>query len=322
MSSLDSSIPLITVAIATYNRAETLRRALGCIAQLNVGEGDFAVEVVVIDNGSNDHTKDVVSCIAGSCSFPIRYFFESQPGLPFARNRAVNESRGQWIAFFDDDQLTDPHWLSRLYNTARREQVLCVGGSRSLLFETDNRVELTAYCRQLLGEINQAELSDYHFRNLPCTGNVLIHCSLFESWGKFDEITLDGGEDSDFFNRIILGGVRCVYDPAATVEHIIPPNRLDRDYLELIAFRHGRHVCRRDIKHRGRLVTYLSATARVLLVGLSTSYRITMASLAAQRNEVVSQSCKWRRACGYWSFAFNNPVIKTDRSARTMHRGR
>ena len=307
--------------MATFNRADTLRRALDSIAKLTDSDGLFRIEAVVIDNGSTDHTKQVVDSVAENCRFPIRYFFESQPGLPFARNRAVRESRGEWIAFFDDDQLTDSGWLSSLYSTACAEQVSYVGGSRSLLIEAEQQPAMTAYCRELLGEVTDSVRSDYHVQNLPCTGNVLIHRSLFETYGLFDEKVLDGGEDSDFFNRIAHAGIRGVYDPDAVVQHIIPQRRLERDYLELIAYRHGRHVCRRDLLHRGRLVTYFSAAARILWVGISSRLKMSLAFLAARQGEIVSQSCKWRRACGYLSFALRNPATRPDSAARTMHRG-
>jgi glycosyltransferase involved in cell wall biosynthesis len=321
MTSSDSPIPLISVAIATFNRAETLRRALNCVASLQADPCNFAIEAVVIDNGSTDHTKDVVHSVASNCSFPIRYCFEAQPGLPFARNRAVKESQGQWIAFFDDDQLTDPLWLDTLYGTAQKEKALCAGGSRSLLIEADSG-ELSIFSRFLLGETFCTELSDYHMQHLPCTGNVLVHRSLFEKWGMFDEAVLDGGEDSDFFNRVIHGGDRAVYNPAATVQHIIPPSRLDRDFLELVAFRHGRHVCRRDSKLRGKLFTYFVATSRFVVVGLSTRYRMMRALLSSRKHDVIGESCKWRRTCGYISYAYHNSRTGTESAARTMHRGR
>lgn len=320
MPSSDNTEALISVAIATYNRADTLSRALECVTKLK-SEG-FDIEAVVIDNGSSDHTRQVVEAAAQRCPFSLRYYYEAQPGLPFARNRAVAESLGQWIAFFDDDQLTQPDWLGTLYRTALREGVLCVGGSRTLLIESEKTAKMTDYCRELLGEVRQVEPSQYHALNLPCTGNVLIHRSLFERWGVFDEKAVDGGEDSDFFNRIILNGVRCIYEPSASVQHIIPESRLTREYLELIAFRHGRHVCRRDLRHRGRGFTFLSALARLLLVGFSTRSKMAVAWLAAQPDEFISQSCKWRRACGYLSFALQHSKNQAQLTAQTMHRGR
>lgn len=319
MTSTDSSTPKISVAIATFNRAETLRRALTCVSQLQPQAANFSIEAVVIDNGSTDHTQDVVNDIAQRCSFPIRYCYESQPGLPFARNRAVKEATGQWIAFFDDDQLTDPMWLNTLFTTALKENVLCVGGSRTLLIETE-QIALSTYSRLLLGETNHSELSDYHLHHLPCTGNVLVHRSLFDKWGMFDETVLDGGEDSEFFYRVILGGDRAVYNPEATVQHLIPNSRLARDYLELIAFRHGRHVCRRDVKLRGKCFTYFSAATRICLVGITARLRMMRAAMAARQHDVIGESCKWKRACGYLSYAFHFSAELT--STTTMHRGR
>ena len=322
MNSTDRTTPLISVAIATFNRADTLRRALSSIASLHHIPGTFDIEAVVIDNGSTDHTAEVVASVASDCHFPIRYVHESQAGLPFARNRAVRESHGEWIAFFDDDQLTDPDWLVTLFRTAMQEDVLCVGGARTLMIETDSPVVLSDYCRELLGEVVHAHPSDYNTLHLPCTGNVLLHRSLFERFGLFDERVLDGGEDSDFFNRLNHAAIRCVYDPKATVQHLIPSKRLEKNYLESIAFRHGRHVCRRDFQQRGRIFTLLSATVRVLVVGGSTQCKKLWARFTRNPKEIVSQSCKWRRARGYVSFVLQNQTDSPMSTARTMHRDR
>jgi glycosyltransferase involved in cell wall biosynthesis len=320
MNSTDRSTPLISVAIATFNRADTLRRALESIASLQHISGTFDIEVVVIDNGSTDHTAKVVASVAESSGFPIRYVYESRAGLPFARNRAVHESNGEWVAFFDDDQLTTPDWLITLFGTAKKENVLCVGGARSLLIETDETVVLSDYCRELLGEVLHANHADYSSTHLPSTGNVLLHRSLFERFGLFDERVLDGGEDADFFNRLNHAGIRCVYDPRAIVQHLIPSKRLERSYLESIAYRHGRHVCRRDFQQRGKTFAILSASARVLFVGVSTQLKMLVARFTFKPEEIVSQACKWRRARGYVSFVLQNQTDSAVSTARTMHR--
>ncbi len=140
MANSKEIVPLVSIAIATFNRAETLRRSLKSISDLETGNL-FRYEVVVVDNASTDHTAQVIQECQSETSVPIRRIFESKAGLPFARNRLVKEANGEWIAFFDDDQLAQPDWLLTLFQTATRNQVRCAGGSRTLQIETPIRLD-------------------------------------------------------------------------------------------------------------------------------------------------------------------------------------
>jgi glycosyltransferase involved in cell wall biosynthesis len=313
--------PLISIAIATFNRSGMLRRALESLGKLQSNDA-YQMEIVVIDNGSTDNTREIVQSMSFP-SLPVRWVFEERAGLPFARNRAVQEAKGEWVAFFDDDQLADPKWLSVLYLTVKDEGLECAGGARTLRIETEGSPPtLPAFSRMLLGEILAHEPHFYHKQHLPCTGNVLIAKSVFHRVGMFDETVLDGGEDTDFFNRMLDAGIRAKYVPTAVVEHIIAPRRLDSDYLELIAFRHGRHVCRRDLKLNGVLYAYASALLRFCLIGCPWIVRMAMLKLLGKKHEAIAAYCKYRRVCGYWSYLKQHRHSSSDETARTMHRGK
>ncbi|XZE18975.1 glycosyltransferase family 2 protein [Pirellulaceae bacterium SH449] len=317
----DATVPLISIAIATYNRSALLRRALESLSQLEPCTA-FRTEVVVIDNGSTDDTRDIAISFS-SPQFPVRWFFEEKGGLPFARNRAVEESRGDWIAFFDDDQLAAPNWLKRLFETAQAEKLLCVGGPRALRIETtEPPPSLPEYSRMLLGEISLDYPHDYHRQHLPCTGNVLVARSVFAQVGRFDESVLDGGEDTDFFNRVLDAGVRAKYTPDACVEHIIAPRRLEADYLQLIAYRHGRHVCRRDLNLHGKMFAVGSALLRSGVTGLPSIAKKILYQIRGKQHEAIATACKWSRVCGYWSYLKRELTTAVDNNTRTMHRGK
>lgn len=320
-SSEPKPVPLISIAIATYNRSALLRRALESLSQL-ASNPTFQTEVVVIDNGSTDDTRNVAASFS-TPHLPVRWFFEEKAGLPFARNRAVEEARGDWIAFFDDDQLAAPNWLNRLFDTAQAEKLLCVGGSRSLRIETaEPPPALPVYSRMLLGEIALDHPHDYHSQHLPCTGNVLIARSVFDKVGRFDESVLDGGEDTDFFNRMLDAGIRAKYIPDACVEHIIAPRRLEADYLQLIAYRHGRHVCRRDLRLHGKIFAGGSALLRLGLTGLPSIAKKFLYQILGEKHEAIAAACKWNRVCGYWSYLRQVFTISADDQSRTIHRGK
>ncbi|MCU0711090.1 MAG: glycosyltransferase family 2 protein [Pirellula sp.] len=322
MSTTDNSQkPLISIGIATFNRCDLLQRALESLGSLRLNDA-YKMEIVVIDNGSTDQTREVVQSMSFS-SIPIRWVFEERPGLPFARNRAVQEAKGEWVAFFDDDQLVEPNWLNTLYNTVVEEGLDCAGGARTLRIETEGPPpQLPAFSRMLLGEITIERPHFYHKQHLPCTGNVLIAKSVFDRVGMFDETVLDGGEDTDFFNRMFDAGIRAKYIPTAVVEHIIAPRRLEHDYLELIAFRHGRHVCRRDLKLHGVPYALVSGLLRFGVIGLPWIVRMSILKLLGKKHEAIAAYCKYRRVCGYWSYLKQHRDSSPEEIARTMHRGK
>src|ERR1017187_2609189 len=115
----------ITVVVCTYNRAELLRGALESLVRQRTS-GHLNYEVIVVDDGSADSTKQVVDAYRHSSSVPIRYVSQMHAGIAAARNRGVRESYGDWIAFFDDDQGAECDWLFRLVENAAA--VDCVGG--------------------------------------------------------------------------------------------------------------------------------------------------------------------------------------------------
>src|SRR3954471_25010252 len=101
----------VTVAIPTYNRADFLRQTLAGLAAQQFPREHF--EVLVIDNNSRVHTRNVVEEFAHSRPSP-RYIQEPRQGLDYARNRAIAEARGDIIIFGDDDILVQPDWIAQM----------------------------------------------------------------------------------------------------------------------------------------------------------------------------------------------------------------
>ena len=103
-----AELPTVTVVVCTRNRPVELERSLRSIVE--VCGGNPAVDILVVDNApEDDATERVVRQFAG-----IRYVLEPRAGLSFARNRAIAESSGEWIAYTDDDVVLDRGWLNGL----------------------------------------------------------------------------------------------------------------------------------------------------------------------------------------------------------------
>jgi glycosyltransferase involved in cell wall biosynthesis len=98
----------LTIAICTFNRAESLRRTLRSLAALRVPD-HVDWEIVVVNNNCTDHTDEVIASF--SDQLPVRREFEAQRGLSWARNRAIDATEGNYIVWIDDDVVVDPDWI-------------------------------------------------------------------------------------------------------------------------------------------------------------------------------------------------------------------
>jgi hypothetical protein len=107
-----SGFPSLTVAICTKDRPEFLSPCLKSLRMLKpaAAKGSKIEEILVVDNAPSDkRTKGLVESIPD-----VGYICEPKPGLNFARNRALQEATGEFIAFLDDDVTVDLCWLSGL----------------------------------------------------------------------------------------------------------------------------------------------------------------------------------------------------------------
>lgn len=319
------TLDLVTIIITTFNRSPVLLRALESLAQVQTA-GEFAREIVVVDNASTDDTRATVEAFAATVDFPVRYAYEPRQGLPFARNRGLAEAHGDWVSFFDDDQLAEPDWLLTLHRAAQAQGLKCVGGARDLVIEAGEIPALHPYCRKLLGESHGGAAPQRYSRTfLPTTGNVLVHRSVVRELGGFNNTWLEGGEDTNFFNRLIASGVEAHFVPTALVHHLIPAGRLEGPYLERTAQRHGVTMARRDLEEGGRLKLLASLIARLAHGAAKFGGAAAIAKLTGDKAALLAAKCRLRRVEGYARYAVQALLpsgLQSDAFAKSMmHRG-
>ena len=102
------TLPLVTVAICTYNGERYLAATLNSVLTQTYPN----MEVVIVDDGSSDGTVSIIRQHA-ECDSRIRWFTQKNSGLPASRNYAFAQARGEWIAIIDQDDLCYPERLVR-----------------------------------------------------------------------------------------------------------------------------------------------------------------------------------------------------------------
>jgi GT2 family glycosyltransferase len=255
--------PDISIVVLTYNRSEMLRNAVASLIQQDT-DNIFSFNIVIIDNGSTDKTPEVVEKMVGNFLVPVLYVRETGIGVAQARNRGIKESKGEWIAFFDDDQVAEKFWLKELFSVARIHSAWCVGGSIQLSLPVNSNPPRSLLLRAALGEANYGDKPIiFGNKSLPGTGNVLIKRTVFNSLGQFDGTFIRGGEDTEFFRRFRKAGFNIWYAPRALAYHVIPHYRLKNNYLLWVSLRHGANYAYCDYKEGGLVKVSIASTLRI-----------------------------------------------------------
>jgi glycosyltransferase involved in cell wall biosynthesis len=96
--------PKVSVVIPTYNRADKVQKGVESV----LAQSFTDLEVIVVDDGSSDETGRTLKDAFGD---RIRYFFQPNQGVSVARNKGIEEARGEWIAFLDSDDLWEKEKL-------------------------------------------------------------------------------------------------------------------------------------------------------------------------------------------------------------------
>ena len=103
----------LSVVICTYNRASSLAVTLEALL-MQEATPSLRWEVVVVDNNSSDHTREVVEGFAARNEIRVVYTFEPNQGQSHARNTGVKVAHGDVIAFTDDDVIPERNWVAHL----------------------------------------------------------------------------------------------------------------------------------------------------------------------------------------------------------------
>lgn len=261
---------LVSMVICTRNRASSLARTLASAAAMDVPAG-LRWELLLVDNGSTDHTADIALKFADR--LPIRRVIEPNPGLSNARNCAVREAAGDYICWTDDDVVIDRSWLKAYVEAFQiNPEAAFFGGpiepeleGKTPQWFVDNL--------DLLGTLLAERSFGDHVTHLnkqdgllPFGANFAVrsreqHRHLYDPNLGVAPQQRRLGEETATMLRIMREGGGGVCVSGARVQHIIPENRQSLNYVA----RYQQSV--------GETWAYLSETGEENFMGTSTPGR-------------------------------------------------
>jgi glycosyltransferase involved in cell wall biosynthesis len=227
---------MISVIIPTFNRARVLEETVRNFLECQTDGVDY--ELLIVDNNSTDRTKEFAEQLA--LRIPrIRYIFEPLQGANRARNRGIRESRGEIVAFVDDDVYFSPCWLTALESTfQRRTDVACIGGKVVAHFD-DGRPswlhddQLWIYGVTRYGD-HEREIQP---PEIPIGCNMAFRRTVFDQIGNFHLLPgRKGGnllsiDENHLLFNIAKAGLKTLYSPAVQVTHRMPSARTSRRWV-------------------------------------------------------------------------------------------
>lgn len=231
-----ANAPFVSVIVATRNRPQLLQRCLKALLALCYPH----YEIIVVDNApSSTATADLIEQAYGHLA-QVHYVCEDRRGLSHARNRGIQEARGEILAITDDDVVVDPGWLLALVRGFQvAEHVVCVSGLvLPLELETQAQDWFEQYGGYSKGFTRRLfDIGEHHPRTplFPYTSgqvgtgaNIAFKAAYLRALGGFDPALgtgtpARGGEDLFVFFQILMRRHAILYEPAAILYH--PPHR-------------------------------------------------------------------------------------------------
>ena len=271
----------LTLLIPTFNRSRELLRALHSVAEQTLDPTLW--ECVIVDNNSTDDTAEAVTRFAEEHpSLQIRRVVETQAGVSHARNRGLREATTELIASIDDDERINPDFLAaylRFFDAHPEANI--AGGKIIAEYPSGRPAWMSRWTeRPIANPMDYGEeIRPFPKGALPGGGNMAFRRSVALQYGFDTQLgrvggKLIGGEENDFFLRLVASGETLWYVPQAVMWHIIPPEKLTPDYLDRLSYHIGISQRRRALRD-GKLARALVAECAKWVVTLLLAFTLS-----------------------------------------------
>lgn len=247
---------MISIIIPTFNRCDQLFRTMQSLVRLKTDRELF--EIIVIDNGSTDATRETVNNYQlENKDIDIKYFYDDVPGLLTGRHRGASEAKGDILTFIDDDVHLTTSWLDSIIDVMKnREDVTLLTGPNLPFFETYPPKWVDYFwsdlykgkCCSWLSLLDLGiEIQEIH-PNFVWGLNFTIRKSAFLALKGFHPDSMpvkyqlfQGDGETGLTIKAHEKGFKALYHPGVLLYHEVPSTRLTIEYFEKRAYFQG--VC-------------------------------------------------------------------------------
>lgn len=184
--------PLISIIIPTYNRENTIERAIRSASIQTYPN----LEIIIVDDASTDNTKDKVKQIKDKRIVYLSH--KTNKGASTARNTGIKKARGEYIAFLDSDDQWLAQKLEKQIAVLKRNPDCSVSYCRYYIVKgKKKKLSVWPEIKKYQGRINKQLL----IGNFITTSSTLLKKKILEKSGLFDE-KLPAYQDWEFFLRV------------------------------------------------------------------------------------------------------------------------
>src|SRR5690606_27150909 len=173
---MSASKPVVSVITPTYNRAAFLPQAIERV----LGQTFADLELLIVDDGSTDNTRQLVECYAQDKR--VRYFYQENQGQSIARNRGLQEARGEFVCFLDSDNAWMLDKLEKSVSVMRVQKDIDVLYGDFVEIDEDGAELGVNTMKRHSGRITQELLKD----NFVSMNTTMTRRACFEDMGGFD----------------------------------------------------------------------------------------------------------------------------------------
>ena len=295
----------ISVVIPTYNRRDTLAQNLARLAAQTLDSDAF--EVIIIDDGSDDGTGDMVEALTGTLPFELRYFHHANRGPGYTQNRGIRAAEHSLVLLLADDALATPGLLEehlRLHQLHPEPQVAVAGKMQqsSELPDTPFLRHWDPWDNRDLEPFEELEYIYFWGCNLSFKRSLLMEHGLFleRKGAAMEDVELG-------FRLACKAGMRLLYGKQALCYHQHP------ETIESTCTRAFERGCNFDLLTDNVTDPLLYARLRLLgqpayqppSTGVGPCDRLYGSDRAAERETWRLQP--WRRAM--YQLLFNSPTV-------------
>ena len=253
----------ISLVICTYNRADILKQTLPFIESLYIPK-EMILEVVIVNNNSTDKTLVLLSEFIKKKipKVEIKYVFEEKQGLSHARNKGYLKSKGEYVAYIDDECILPQDWLANAFEIIKSSRPAFLGGPFLGKYIPGSS---SKWFKESFGDSHmlQYDLPNGEIKNRYLSGgNLFVRRDVFEKVGVFDTTLgmsgnqINYGEEDELQMRFVNAFPNEVvwYDDSVFLWHLIRDEKMTLSFLFKDALVRGRSAAKLKNLPRYKLI--------------------------------------------------------------------